>query len=98
LARVVKSGRASSQNGWCVNKHPNQWSDYVCKYVSTVVRIKRNVAHDLTAELIVEACQDVGHTWRERTLGPAQTGLVFLMQWPSHVLCRRQQFLDAGHR
>lgn len=48
--------------------------------VSAVARIKRNVAHYLTAASIVEACHDVGHTWRERTLGPAQTVWVFLMQ------------------
>ncbi len=48
--------------------------------VDAVARIKRNVAAFLTATSIVEACHDVGHVWRVRELGPAQTVWAFLLQ------------------
>jgi hypothetical protein len=48
--------------------------------VEAVARIKRNVAEFLTAESIVAACRDAGHTWRERELGPAATVWAFLLQ------------------
>ena len=48
--------------------------------VDAVSRIKRNVAEHLTAASIVQACREVGHTWRERELGPAQTVWAFLLQ------------------
>jgi hypothetical protein len=45
-----------------------------------VATIKRSVAECLTAESIRQACGQVGHTWRERELGPAQTIWAFLLQ------------------
>jgi hypothetical protein len=48
--------------------------------LQAVARIKRNVAEFLTAESIVEACHEAGHTWRERELGPATTVWAFLLQ------------------
>jgi hypothetical protein len=48
--------------------------------VQAVAQIKRNVAAFLTAEFIVETCRQVGHTWRERELGPAKTVWAFLLQ------------------
>lgn len=48
--------------------------------VQAVARIKRNVAQCLTEASIVQACADVGYTWRERTLGPAPTVWAFLLQ------------------
>ncbi len=48
--------------------------------VDAVATIKRGVAECLTAESIHQACRQVGHTWRERELGPAQTIWAFLLQ------------------
>ena len=48
--------------------------------VDAVATIKRNVAECLTAESIHQACRHVGHTWRERELGPAQLIWAFLLQ------------------
>lgn len=48
--------------------------------VEAVARIKRNVAQCLTEAEIVQACRELGHTWRERRLGPAQTVWAFLLQ------------------
>jgi len=48
--------------------------------VEAVAQIKRNVAEFLTAESILQACRDAGHTWRERELGPAATVWAFLLQ------------------
>ena len=48
--------------------------------VQAVARIKRHVAQCLTEASIVQACRDVGYTWRERELGPAQTVWAFLLQ------------------
>jgi hypothetical protein len=48
--------------------------------VDAVATIKRSVAECLTAESIHQACRQVGHTWRERELGPAQTIWAFLLQ------------------
>lgn len=48
--------------------------------VEAVATIKRSVAECLTAESIHQACHQVGHTWRERELGPAQTIWAFLLQ------------------
>jgi hypothetical protein len=48
--------------------------------VQAVAQIKRSVAAFLTAEFIVEVCREVGHTWRERELGPAKTVWAFLLQ------------------
>jgi len=48
--------------------------------VQAVANIKRNVAEYLTANAIKQACRDVGHTWRERKLGPVQTVWTFLLQ------------------
>jgi Transposase DDE domain len=48
--------------------------------VDAVATIKRSVAECLTAESIHQACRQVGHSWRERELGPAQTIWAFLLQ------------------
>jgi hypothetical protein len=48
--------------------------------VDAVATIKRSVAECLTAESIHQACRQVGHTWRERELGPAQMIWAFLLQ------------------
>jgi hypothetical protein len=48
--------------------------------VDAVATIKRSVAECLTAQSIHQACRQVGHTWRERELGPAQTIWAFLLQ------------------
>src|SRR5438105_2613406 len=48
--------------------------------VHAIERIKRNVAACLTEASIVQACRDLNYTWRERTLGPAQTVWAFLLQ------------------
>jgi Transposase DDE domain len=48
--------------------------------VDAVATIKRSVAQCLTVESIHQACRQVGHTWRERELGPAQTMWAFLLQ------------------
>jgi hypothetical protein len=48
--------------------------------VDAVATIKRSVAECLTVESIHQACRQVGHTWRERELGPAQTIWAFLLQ------------------
>jgi Transposase DDE domain len=48
--------------------------------VQAVARIKRNVAQCLSEASIEQACRDAGYTWRERTLGPAQTIWAFLLQ------------------
>ena len=48
--------------------------------VQAVARIKRNVAHYLTEASITQACHDLDYSWRERTLGPAQTVWAFLLQ------------------
>ena len=48
--------------------------------VQAVAQIKRDVAAFLTAEFIVATCRQVGHTWRERELGPTQTVWAFLLQ------------------
>ena len=48
--------------------------------VEAVARIKRNVAQCLTEASIEQACLEVGHSWRDRTLGPAQTVWAFLLQ------------------
>ncbi len=48
--------------------------------VDAVATIKRSVAECLTAESIHQACRQVGHTWRDRELGPAQTIWAFLLQ------------------
>jgi Transposase DDE domain len=48
--------------------------------VDAVATIKQSVAKRLTAEAIHQACREVGHTWRERELGPAQTMWAFILQ------------------
>ena len=48
--------------------------------VDAVATIKRSVAQCLTVESIDQACRQVGHTWRERELGPAPTIWAFLLQ------------------
>jgi len=48
--------------------------------VDAVATIKRSVAECLTAESVLQACRQVGHTWRERELGPAPTIWAFLLQ------------------
>ena len=48
--------------------------------IDALATIKRSVAECLTAESIHEACRQVGHTWRERELGPAHTIWAFLLQ------------------
>ena len=55
--------------------------------VDALATIKRSVAECLTAESIHQACHQVGHTWRERELGPAQTIWAFLLQ----VLARQHR-------
>ena len=48
--------------------------------VHAVARIKRNVAELLSASAIKGACRQVGHRWRVRELGPAETVWAFLLQ------------------
>jgi hypothetical protein len=45
-----------------------------------VRRIKADVAVHLQASMIERLCHEVGHVWRERTLGPVVTLHAFLMQ------------------
>jgi len=45
-----------------------------------VMRIKDDVGSALDPETIETVCQTVGHTWRERELGPAATVHGFLLQ------------------
>ena len=48
--------------------------------VDAIARIKRNVAHWLTSEVIERTCRELEHDWRERELGPAETVWAFLLQ------------------
>lgn len=43
-------------------------------------RIKGRLVEDVPEELIRRLCQEVGHTWRERDLGPVVTTHLFLQQ------------------
>src|SRR5437773_7659084 len=43
-------------------------------------RIKGRVTETIPAELIEEPCQEVGHRWRNRDLGPVVTTHLFLRQ------------------
>lgn len=43
-------------------------------------RIKADVAQHLQASAIESICREVGHTWRERVLGPVATIHAFLLQ------------------
>jgi hypothetical protein len=45
-----------------------------------VSRFKQSWCQELDDEAIVTACQEVGHKWRERELGPVQTVKMFLLQ------------------
>lgn len=47
---------------------------------NAIARIKRNVAEFLSAAMIETACRELGHKWRMRELGPAQTIWAFLLQ------------------
>jgi hypothetical protein len=53
----------------------------MCPNIARAIeRIKQNVAAVLSAESIEQACRQVGHQWRQRDLGPAQTIWAFLLQ------------------
>jgi Transposase DDE domain len=45
-----------------------------------VRRFKQSWCQELDDEAIVAACQQAGHKWRERELGPVQTVKMFLLQ------------------
>lgn len=45
-----------------------------------VMRIKHDVGRALDAETVESICRDVGHTWRQRQLGPTATIQGFLLQ------------------
>ena len=71
--------------------------------VDAVATIKRSVAECLTVESIDQACRQVGHTWREAELGPAQTIWAFLLQvlhGNTALLCRSTGAIGLfrGHR
>jgi Transposase DDE domain len=48
--------------------------------IDAVAAIKRNVAHQLSAQSIEQACQAENYCWRERELGPTKTVHSFLVQ------------------
>jgi hypothetical protein len=45
-----------------------------------VCQFKRNWSQELEDDAIVRACEEVGHTWRERELGPVATVKMFFLQ------------------
>jgi hypothetical protein len=45
-----------------------------------VVQFKQSWSSELDEEAIVQACQEAGHTWRERELGPVATLKMFFLQ------------------
>ena len=47
---------------------------------AALARIKGRVADAIPNELIQRLCREVGHTWRERDLGPVVTTHLFLQQ------------------
>jgi hypothetical protein len=48
--------------------------------VAAVERIKADIAQWLSADAIEDVCRAIGHSWRERLLGPATTIHLFLLQ------------------
>ena len=48
--------------------------------IPVIRQIKQNVARHLSPETIVSVCQQAGHRWRERALGPVVTLHAFLLQ------------------
>jgi hypothetical protein len=45
-----------------------------------VAQFKQSWSRELEDEAIVRACEEAGHTWRERELGPVATVKMFLLQ------------------
>ena len=45
-----------------------------------VDQFKRSWSRELEDEAIVRACEEAGHTWRERELGPVATVKMFFLQ------------------
>jgi hypothetical protein len=45
-----------------------------------VAQFKRSWSRELEDEAIVRACEEAGHSWRERELGPVATVKMFLLQ------------------
>src|SRR5438046_1965323 len=43
-------------------------------------RIKQDLSVFLPDHLVLDACRQVGHTWRERELGPVRTLQLFILQ------------------
>ena len=45
-----------------------------------VAQFKQSWSEELEDDAIVRACQEAGHQWRERELGPVATVKMFLLQ------------------
>ena len=45
-----------------------------------VAQFKQSWSEELEDDAIVRACQEAGHRWRERELGPVATVKMFLLQ------------------
>ena len=45
-----------------------------------VAQFKLSWSQELEDDAIVRACEEAGHTWRERELGPVATVKMFLLQ------------------
>src|SRR5262245_36340766 len=47
---------------------------------SSLERIKQDLEPHLSPAMIESACEDAGHVWRERKLGPVRTVHLFVLQ------------------
>jgi hypothetical protein len=52
----------------------------VANILRAIAHIKADVARQLSATMIEQACHEVGYTWRQRVLGPVATLHAFLLQ------------------
>lgn len=52
----------------------------VNSFLDAVRQIKADLAEHVSGPTIERVCREIGHTWRERLLGPVQTVHLFLLQ------------------
>ena len=60
---------------------------------STLARIKEDLRPFIPEELILDACRQANHHWRERVLGPVKTVHLFIVQ----VLCFNTAMTNLRH-
>src|SRR5436309_10916197 len=62
----------------CNQHHPQEAT--MCSIPQALEHLKGTLTDSVPAQLIEELCQQLGHRWRQRDLGPVVTTHLFLQQ------------------